>query len=244
MTSPPWLSDYLIAHAVDLDLAEALGVRAAETVDDLPEPFRPRVVDHPRYLPAVLFPYWSVDPLVDEPSWQVRPLATPWHSTEPERKYDQLRGVTLPLNVPPTRRDQVWQADAPLVVVEGTKQTLAAASWLPELFGVLGIFGCYGWRAKGAQHPDWRSIPLEGRVVKLIFDVDLSTNRHVWDAAYGLRQLLAFEGVRSADVVALPIGRSIFSRKIRRRVCCPSTIPATVARSARQGQSRPERAIV
>ena len=68
-------------------------------------------------------------------------------------------------------------SDAPILLVEGTKQSLAAASWAPSEFSVLGMAGCEGWNKCDLSR-------FEGRTVYLCLDADAgSVKRGVVEAA-------------------------------------------------------------
>lgn len=64
---------------------------------------------------------------------------------------------------------------SPILLVEGTKQSLAAASWAPEGYTVLGMAGCWGW-----IHT--RLARFKGRTVLVCLDADASSNLDVYEA--------------------------------------------------------------
>lgn len=93
-----------------------------------------------------------------------------------------------------------WPADTPLILnqvrddgfgpillVEGTKQTLAAASWAPPEYSIIGMAGCWGWSKCDLSF-------TSGREVIAVFDGDVASNRHVWDAASRLKDMIEGEG--------------------------------------------------
>jgi putative DNA primase/helicase len=86
----------------------------------------------------------------------------------------------------------------PLLLVEGTKQTLCAASLAPSETGVWGMAGCWGWSRIDLTCAD-------GLAVVVVLDGDLSTNRGVYEAAAGLREALTVGGAASVSFVALPV---------------------------------------
>ena len=97
----------------------------------------------------------------------------------------------------------------PLVIVEGTKQHLAAASALDGCsnpHAVVGISGCRGWLSDGRPIPCLHSIPLDGRKVFIAFDADVVTNRDVWDAATELATTLTTEFL-AKQVLFVVVGR-------------------------------------
>jgi putative DNA primase/helicase len=86
----------------------------------------------------------------------------------------------------------------PLLLVEGTKQTLCAASVAPAQTGVWGMAGCWGWSKIDLTCAD-------GLAVVVVLDGDLTTNRGVYEAAAGLREALTVGGAVSVTFVALPV---------------------------------------
>ena len=86
----------------------------------------------------------------------------------------------------------------PVLVVEGTKQTLAAASWAPDEYAVIGLSGCTVWH----KH-DWDF--CEGRDVLICFDGDAATNRNVYDQAAKFGAELKAEGAASVKFMQVPL---------------------------------------
>ncbi|MEI2786960.1 MAG: DUF3854 domain-containing protein [Candidatus Nanopelagicales bacterium] len=96
-----------------------------------------------------------------------------------------------------------------LVIVEGSKGHLAAASWAPEGYAVVGILGCWGFRVgeTGGVVSDLYEIPLSGRDVVVMLDADVSTNPNVYAAARDLSdRLTAARGARSVKCAKVPGG--------------------------------------
>lgn len=65
--------------------------------------------------------------------------------------------------------------DSPILLIEGTKQSLAAASWAPPEYSVLGMAGCEGWNKCDLGR-------FEGRTVYLGLDADAGSNLAVYEA--------------------------------------------------------------
>lgn len=79
--------------------------------------------------------------------------------------------------------------DAPVLLAEGTKQSLAVASWAPPEYAVMGMPGCYGWTMS-------RKLDLArfaGRQVLIMLDADAGDNLDVWEAGTKLAAELAME---------------------------------------------------
>lgn len=95
-----------------------------------------------------------------------------------------------------------WPAETPLILnqirdngspvillVEGTKQPLAAASWAPSDYAIYGMAGCWGWSKCDLSF-------VADREVIAVFDGDVASNRHVWEAADRLKDMIEGEGGR------------------------------------------------
>jgi putative DNA primase/helicase len=109
------------------------------------------------------------------------------------------------LNVHPAHADRLASARL-LVLVEGTKQTLAAVSAAGSDVAVIGIAGCYGWSSDGAPIPDIGRVPWERREVVAVFDADVATNPDVHEAARRLAQELELRGAERVRFAELPGG--------------------------------------
>ncbi|MEU8538007.1 DNA primase family protein [Streptomyces parvulus] len=86
--------------------------------------------------------------------------------------------------------------DAPMLIPEGTKQSLAALSWAPPEWGVAGVPGCSNWIGTDL---DW----AEDRPVVVMFDKDTATNQNVYDAATELRDALLDAGATEVKFARL-----------------------------------------
>jgi len=131
--------------AVDLGVAIAAGVFSVESAEGLPDGFLSKVT-----LPALAFPYRGID---EKEVVQLRPDAPTSVDGRPV-KYLSPAGVAMPVTVHPKTRGRVLDPGIPLVIVEGTKQHLAAVSVALELdHAIVGIAGCWGWSAEGCAEP-------------------------------------------------------------------------------------------
>jgi hypothetical protein len=173
--------DFLKAQAVDPDLAMALGVRSLAKREDNPqEGVWGNWANHP----AILFPWTNEAGTVE---YQVRPDNPTKDGKGRERKYVFRRDMTPVL----------WAVrplgDAErIIIVEGTKQCLAAASYAPPGVGVYGIAGCRMWQIDGSPIPDLTV--ADGREVVVILDADAATNPEVYRAGTELANALVLEG--------------------------------------------------
>lgn len=74
----------------------------------------------------------------------------------------------------------------PVLLVEGTKQSLVAASYAPASASVFAIAGCGNWNVRSLQ-----ALKASGRQVTVILDADMATNVQVFAMAEQLRENLA-----------------------------------------------------
>lgn len=185
-------ADYLSAHAVDVELARSLGVRTLASPADTRELGEPW--DSWANFPALLFPWTGPDGRVE---YQVRPDNPTDDARGRARKYVFRPGMTPVLwvvrDVPTAER---------VLIVEGTKQCLAAASYAPPGVAVYGIAGCRMWQSDGIPIPDLGVV--DGRDVVVILDADAASNAEVYHAGTGLAEALAIEGATSVRFARLP----------------------------------------
>lgn len=184
---------FLAAQAVDVELAVALGVRSLMGREDNPqEGVWGNWANHP----AILFP-WRNE--AGDVEYQVRPDNPTADGRGRARKYVFRKDMTPILwAVRP-----VATAER-IVIVEGTKQCLAAASYAPPGVGVYGIAGCRMWQIEGRPIPDL--IVADGREVVVILDADAADNPQVYEAGMGLAEALTMEGASKVTFGRLPGG--------------------------------------
>jgi len=111
------------------------------------------------------------------------------HLVDPDkgiRKYAQAGGVGAIINVPAIMAERVGVATK-VLVVEGTKQTIAASLYAPEDFLVFGIQGARNWSSEGIPLSVLCELVPQGAEVWLGFDADWQTNPDVWAAAKYLK---------------------------------------------------------
>lgn len=169
-------ADYLREHAaITADAAEAAGIRSASTVDELPEWARSW---GEQAVPAIVFPWRSPSGDVVE---QVRP-DTPIVYDGEAHKYLWPRGAGAVLNA---ARPVTDEHDT-VLIVEGTKQTWAAAAYAPANVAVYGVGGCRNWSSDGIPLSDL--MVVEGKRAVVLLDADAGSNRDVYDAGVALAQ--------------------------------------------------------
>lgn len=185
MSLSPEHRAFLSSQAVDVELAEELGVRSILTQDDaadLPAPW-------PNFnrVPYLAFPWTSTDGRVE---WQARPDDP---APDPRRpgKFKKYVYRSKKMGYQPV----LWELrpiddnTVTVLVVEGTKQALAAASNAPEGVAVFGIGGCRMWSSEGIPTPDLAE--FQGYDVTICLDADASHNYKVYDAGVELAQALS-----------------------------------------------------
>ena len=183
---------YLASQAVDVELAESLGVRTlASPADtrDLGE-FWGNFAN----FPALLFPWTSPDGRVEI---QVRPDNPTSDAKGRPRKYVFHKGMVPVLWA-------VRETGGPVLIVEGTKQALAAASYAPETVSVYGIAGCRSWQIDGVPIPDLAV--TDGREVIVVLDADAADNPDVYKAGIELAAALGMEGAGKVLFTRMPGG--------------------------------------
>lgn len=195
MSLTPKHAAYLVAHAVDLELATSLGVRSVASVTDLPEDWRPGLG---RHVPGIVLPWTSHDGRV---SPQLRPDTPFITSSGDEMKYAFQRGVAPVLWA--VRYDP---RATKCLFIEGSKQCLVAATYAPTEYNVFGLAGCWGWSHDGVPIQDLEV--ADYRDVVAIFDADAKDNPDVYNAGLRLTEALKMNGAVSVKWVRLPAGRN------------------------------------
>lgn len=183
--------DFLQSQAVDIELALSLGVRSLVTREDNPqEGVWGNWANHP----AILFP-WTNE--AGDVEYQVRPDNPTADNRGRERKYVFRKDMTPILwavrPVPDATR---------ILIVEGTKQALSAASYAPSGVGVYGVAGCRSWQIDGQPIADLMA--ADGREVVVILDADAADNPQVFDAGTALAEALVMEGATKVTFGRLP----------------------------------------
>jgi hypothetical protein len=134
---------FLADAAIDVKRME--GIRSVLEPSDLPESLAHLRKDADKG--AILFSWTTV---TGDVLPQLRLDKPPTGQDGKKKGYRFPKDSTMVLSVPPGCRDLVMDAGAPLLIVEGTKQHLAAASALAgaegaDRYAVGGISGCRGW---------------------------------------------------------------------------------------------------
>lgn len=187
----------LEAAAIDPEVA-AGNVRSVEQIPDLPDPFR---YMRSQAVPAMLFTWNRVNG--DPPALQIRPDNVSEEKDGSWGKYRFAKGHKNCFNCHPLMRDRVQDESSPIIIVEGTKQYLAAVSALArDKIAAVGISGCWGWSVDKHPMPDLSHVPW-GRDVYICMDADLEINRKVWDATRKLAEYLKSSGAKRVRFIVM-----------------------------------------
>jgi hypothetical protein len=187
----PEHATFLEAQAVDVQLAQRLGVRSLLTRADNPQDgVWVNWANHP----ALAFPWTGPD---GRRQWQLRPDTPTADSRGRARKYVFEKGAAPVL----------WAVHVPadprlIVIVEGTKQSLAAASYAAPDIAIYGISGCRSWQHEGSPIPDLHV--ADGHPVVVILDADAADNPEVYRAGAEMADALRMEGATEVTFTRLP----------------------------------------
>lgn len=94
--------------------------------------------------------------------------------------------------------------DAPLLLAEGTCQSLAAALYAPNGWAVYGMSGCWNWRLGDTQTAIPDLMVADGRDVVIALDADAASNINVYNAGLALKEALLAEGAGTVNFLRLP----------------------------------------
>jgi hypothetical protein len=192
--------------AITASVAKDKGLRSITEVDQLPDWASWAGTDA---VPCIVFPWVDTHGNVTE---QLRPDAE-FERLGESYKYLFPKGAGAVLNA--LRHNPEAKK---VLIVEGTKQGLAVASWAPDDVAVYGVGGCRNWFSEGI--PDADLEVCDGKEVFILLDADVATNRDVYDAAVKLGTAAKAEGadvgrVRTPGRPAAPTGSTTCS--LRRR---------------------------
>jgi hypothetical protein len=171
--------ELLERSAITPEVAHQQGVRHIRNIRDLPPGFaKSTVISNAgeAAFPGILFRYHA--PLTGSIVPQYRPdTALP--------KGDGSKKLVKYISQPgtPVCPHVARQVDAArlVLVVEGTKQCLAALANTDPDVSVVGVAGCYNWQLNGVPHPQWKMVA--GLPVVIAMDADAATNPDVYRAA-------------------------------------------------------------
>jgi hypothetical protein len=122
-------------------------------------------------------------------------------------KYENPRGSSVRLDVPPRCRQQLGNPKVPVWFSEGVKKVDALATLDACAVGLTGVWGFKGKNPLGGTTvlADFDYITLKERLVYLVFDSDSSSNPQVALALNRLSEHLKRKGAR-VRIIKLPAG--------------------------------------
>jgi hypothetical protein len=176
--------------------AAAAGLRSAETVTDLPEDLA-YLADKDGVFPALLFPWREPDGTLRT---QIKPAAPVKNAAGKFAKYMFGKGNHAQLTQVRTSTEATR-----VLIVEGSKQSLAAASYAPADLEVYGVLGCMGWMSEGVPTPHLAVV--EDREVFICLDGDVASNLDVYTAAEKLADACKMQGASSVSFIRLAAGK-------------------------------------
>jgi hypothetical protein len=198
----PHHAELLRASAISDAVATARGYRSVTKKAEL---LRLRFSERQARVPALLLPVWDVTGRIA--LYQARP-DEPRVETGKVIKYETQLGARMTIDVPPSIRGQLGDPSIPLWISEGIRKADAAVSAGLCCIALLGVWNWRGTNELGGKVAlaDWESIALNGRVVYIAFDSDVTTKPAVRQA---LERFKAFLESRHAHVrpIYLPASR-------------------------------------
>lgn len=183
----------LFPRALNPKEVSALGVYSVTTPEELPEEFA-----RSKYatVPGLMFPWNSPTGGV---VLQYRPDEPVTNDAGHPVKYVFPNGTLMVLN----RIRDPKPHDGPMLLAEGTMQSLAAAAYTHPAWAVYGMSGCWSWRHGETQVAIPDLMVAEGRDVVIALDADAATNRAVYDAGMALKDALIAEGAATVKFLRL-----------------------------------------
>lgn len=181
----------LLPRGITAAQAAGYGVRSIASREELPNELQ-----NSKYatVPGLLFPWNS--PL-EGTVWQFRPDEPITNNSGDAVKYTFAQGSQMVLN------QLRMNGDGPLLVQEGTMQSLAAAIYTHEGWSVCGMSGCWSWRQGETQVAIPDLMVVDGRDVVISLDADAATNQDVYNAGLALKEAMEAEGAHTVKFLWL-----------------------------------------
>lgn len=176
--------------AITVDVARASGVFTAYNDAQIPESVN-WLFRFPEAFPALVFPLNELD---GRKTCQVRP-ATPISTRAGVKPAKYVSGGGK--DAPSFSVIREAEGDTSCLVVEGRKQSLAAASYAPPGMSIYSIPGINSWLRGNIPCEGLRQGHMAGKKVVVLCDADAETNRYVYDGALRLGEALLADGASS-----------------------------------------------
>ena len=154
-------------------------------------------------VPALLIPLWSV---TGQPAGSsLRPDNPRTNRAGKVAKYEQPSGSSPILDVPPRCLASLGDPARTLYITEGAKKADALAQLGAIVINLSGVWNWRGTNIRGGKTAlaDWENVALNGRLVRIVFDSDVTTKAAVSLALVRLKAFLTQRGA-TVEVVYLP----------------------------------------
>lgn len=193
----------LTESGIDPLVAEHYGIRSINAPEELPEGCE----SFHRHIPGLLFPLPDIN---GDKLYQIRAdTPPPGADGKTGGKYTTPDGAPTQLILWPAAKAVLdSQNYTKVLIVEGTKQSLAATMYAPKGVLVVGITGCWGWKNSASDTGIVEGLDeiVDGRLTVVCFDADIKTNQKVNDAAHALDKTLRTCGATTIKWLMLPDG--------------------------------------
>lgn len=205
--SPEHFEEIIVQSAINPDIAESRGYRTLYGTDEdraeLTElGFSRSIVAREETYPALLVPlYRATGEVVSHQLKPASPRVLNGGDKPREVKYENPKGSTNHLDVPPFTQSLLKDVSNSLWITEGMKKVDCLTSQGRASIGLTGVFN---WRSKHGTLGDWEDIPLKGREVVICFDSDAKTNRNVQLAMRRLGSWLESRGIKTVYYLIVP----------------------------------------
>jgi putative DNA primase/helicase len=144
-----------------------------------------------RLVPVLAIPVWDV--YGQQTAWQIRPDSPRLNPKGKENKYENRPKHPLTLDVHPRVQPQLQDPRVPLWITEGIKKGDALVSRGAVAIALMGgVWGFKGTNKHGGKVllPEWQDVPLNGRLVYVVFDSDIYVKPDVDAALRALYRML------------------------------------------------------
>lgn len=193
---------YLVEQGIDADYLSlphvTASLRSITDFGQLPEAFR-WAVD--RDAPSGIVFGWGLDNTVPQFRPDFPRLDVDGSPMAPKYVFAKGSSASVVLRSAPETIDMVG---IPLLLVEGTKQSLSAGSALRDQdIAVAGMPGCHGYKSNKVVSTELVQLAKGKTEVIVALDGDARTNRNVYDAGVALKKTLTRRN-RTVQFVQLP----------------------------------------
>jgi hypothetical protein len=113
-------------------------------------------------------------------------------------RYGQKKDVDLKLYFPLEHLTKIMDDETPLLLVEGEKKALSAATTFQDDYAVISVPGCWNWKDKGEMglSKAFDNLPLLNRKIVWCPDTDIFSNSKVQKAYLQMSKALYRKGAR------------------------------------------------